>query len=77
MKRRGVTYSSLKTGVKKKGAREKEDGEEGCVANRKAQLKAQEDGHSTHSLLTTAGVVAHADLVLSYQSFGRRPKTPP
>ena len=61
----------------KKGAREGEGGEEGCMANRNAQLKAQGDRHSTPSLLTTAEVIAHSGLVLSYQSFGRRPETPP
>lgn len=45
-------YSSLKKGVEKKGAREGEGGEEGCMANRNAQLKAQEDRHSAPSLLT-------------------------
>lgn len=48
-------YSSLKKGVGKKGAREGEGGEEGCMANRNAQLKAQGDRHSTPSLLTLRG----------------------
>lgn len=51
--------------------------EEGWVAHRNTQLKAEEDRHGTLILLNTVEVIEHSGLVLSYQSFGRRSKTSP
>lgn len=69
-------YSSLKN-RKKKRASEGKGVEEGWVAHRNTQLKAEEDRHGTLILLNTVEVITHSGLVLSYQSFGRRSKTSP